>query len=156
MKIAKAGPTLAEPLPSIHIYDKEEEPLQTALREVNLNETLTVEEDKPETLVQIRTENSSDNEGEDPIDQQIRNSPIQLLIPVQQVLARIAMATTMTTHTTTVPKTTVKSTAISSSTDIATKFQKGMKRTGPPGGGTPEGGSGGPPGGGPSGGGPSG
>jgi len=67
------------------------------------------------------------------------------------------MATTMTTHTTTIPKITSKSMATSSSTDIATKFQKGMKRTGPPGGGAPgegtPGGSGGPPGEGPPGGG---
>ena len=127
VKIAKTGPVLAEPLPSVHIYNEEEEPLQTALREVNLDEILTAEEDEPETLAQIRTENSSNNEGEDPIDQQIRNSPIQPLIPLQQVLARIAMATTTTTHTTTIPKMTSKSTATSSSTDIAMKFQKGMK-----------------------------
>ena len=57
------------------------------------------------------------------------------------------MATTTTTHTTTIPKMTSKSTTTSSSMDIATKFQKGMKRTGPLGGGTP-GGPGGPPGGG--------
>ena len=62
------------------------------------------------------------------------------------------MATTTTTHTTTVPKMTSKSTTTSSSTDIATKFQKGMKQTGPPGEGTPGGSGGllgeGPPGGG--------
>ena len=50
-----------EPLPSIHIYNKEEEPLQAALREVNLDETLIVGEDKPEILLQIRSQNSSDN-----------------------------------------------------------------------------------------------
>jgi len=152
MKIAKTGPVLAKPLISIHTYNEEEEPLQTALQEVNLDETPIVEEDKPDILVQVRTENSSDNEGEDPVNQQIRNRPIQLLIPLQQVLARIAMATTTTTHITTIPKMTSKSTTTSLSTDITTKFQKGMKQTGPsgggaPGGGTP-GGSGGPPGGG--------
>jgi len=153
IKIIKEGPILAKPLTSIHTYDKEEEPLQAALQEVDLNETPTTEEDEPDTPVQIRMENSSDDKREDPIDQQIRNSPIQLLIPLQQVLARIAMATTMTTHTTTIPKTTTKGAATSSSTDIATKFQKGMKRMGPPGGGTP-GNPGGPSGGGPPGGGP--
>ena len=157
VKINKKGPVLAGPLISVHTYDKEEEPLQVALREVDLDETPTTEEDKLDTQVQVKTENSSDNEREDPIDQQIRNSPIQPLIPLQQVLARIAMATTTTTHTTTIPKTTAKSTTTSSSSDIATKFQKGMKRTGPPGGGalgggTP-GGPRGPPGGGPPGGG---
>ena len=123
VKIAKTGPALAEPLPSVHIYNKEEELLQTALREVNLNKTLTAEEDKPEMQVQIRMENSSDDEREDPVDQQIRNSPIQPLIPLQQVLARIAMAT-MTIHTTTIPKMTSKNTTTSSSTDIAMKFQR--------------------------------
>jgi len=127
VKIAKKGPVLAEPLISIHTYDEEEEPLQTALQKVNLDETPITEEDEPDTLVQIRTENSSDDEGEDPVNQKIRNSPIQLLIPLQQVLARIAMATTTTTHTTTIPKTTSKGTTTSSSTEIATKFQKGMK-----------------------------
>ena len=126
VKITREGPVLAELLISIHTYNKEEEPLQAALQEVNLNETPTIEEDEPDTPVQIKTENSSDDEGEDPIDQQIRNSPIQPLILLQQVLARIAMATTTTTHTT-IPKTIAKSTTISSSTDIATKFQKGMK-----------------------------
>jgi hypothetical protein len=90
VKIAKTGPVLAEPLPSVHIYNKEEELLQTALQEVNLDETLTVGEDKPETLVQIRTQNSSDDKREDPVNQQIRNSPIQPLIPLQQVLDRAA------------------------------------------------------------------
>jgi len=149
IKIAKTGPVLAEPLPSIHIYNKEEESLQAALQEVNLDKMLTVGEDKPETLVQIKTQNSSDNEKEDPVNQQIRNSPIQPLIPLQQVLARIAMATTTTTHTTTIPKMASKSLTNSLSADIATKFQKGMKSSGPleegaPGEGTP-GGSGGPP-----------
>jgi len=59
------------------------------------------------------------------------------------------MATTTTTHTTTIPKMAPKSMTTLSSTDIATKFQKGMKCTGPPGGGAPgggtPGGSGGPP-----------
>jgi len=105
IKIAKKGPILAEPLISVHTYNKEEEPLQTALQEVNLDKTLTTEEDEPDALAQIKTENSFDDEGQDPVDQQIRNSPIQLLIPPQQVLARIAMATTTTTHTTTIPKT---------------------------------------------------
>jgi len=155
MKIAKKGPILAEPLTSVHTYDEEEEPLQTALQEVNLDETLITEDDGPDTLAQIRTENSSDDEGEDPINQQIRNSPIQPLIPLQQILARIAMATTTTTYTTTIPKTTFKGATTSSSTDITTKFQKGMKRKGPPGEGAPGGpggaprGPGGPPGGGP-------
>jgi len=152
MKIAKTGPVLAEPLPSIHTYNKEEEPLQKALWEVNLDETLTAEEDEPETLVQIRTENSSDNEEEDPVDQQIRNSPVQPLIP--QIPARIAMATTTTTHITTIPKMTSKNTTTSLSMDIARKFQKGMKQMGPLGGSGP-GGPSGPSGGGPSGGEPS-
>jgi len=76
IKITKEGPVLAKPLISIHTYDKEEEPLQTALQEVNLDETPMTEEDKPDTPVQIRTENSSDDKEEDPIDQQIKNSPI--------------------------------------------------------------------------------
>jgi len=42
VKIAKTGPVLGEPQPSIHTYDKEEEPLQAALGEVNLDETFTV------------------------------------------------------------------------------------------------------------------
>jgi len=61
------------------------------------------------------------------------------------------MATTTTTHTTTIPKMASKSMTTLSSTDIAMKFQKGMKCTGPLGGGAPGGtlgGSGGPPGGG--------
>ena len=82
VKITKEGPILAEPLISIHIYNEEEEPLQTALREVNLDETPTTEEDEPDTPAQVRTENSLDDKGEDPIDQQIRNSPIQPLIPL--------------------------------------------------------------------------
>jgi len=138
------------------MYNKKEELLQAAIWEVNLDETLTVGEDELETPVQIRTQNSSDDEGEDSIDQQIRISPIQPLILLQQVLANIAMATTTTTHTTTIPRAAPKGTTVSSSTDIATKFQKGMKQIRPPGGGAP-GGSGGPeggtPGGGPPGGG---
>ena len=138
------------------MYNKKEEPLQVAIWKVNLDETLTVREDELETPVQIRTQNSSDDEGEDSIDQQIRNRPVQPLILLQQVLANIAMATTTTIHTTTIPRAAPKGTTVSSSTDIATKFQKGMKQIRPPGGGAP-GGSGGPgggtPGGGPPGGG---
>jgi len=49
------------------------------------------------------------------------------------------MATTITIQTTTIHKAAPKGMTILLSTDIATKFQKGMKQTGPPGGGAPGG-----------------
>jgi len=67
VKINKKGPVLAGPLISVHTYNEEEEPLQAALQEVDLDKTPTTEEDKPDTQVQIKTENSLDDEREDPI-----------------------------------------------------------------------------------------